>query len=95
MSKSVHAPQLGRAGPKLLSYPLPTKIHHLSLPTRIWHHTRERPSIPFCKAKAAQEGTPNVTLALAVAPLLIPLKALCQEQSTLADLSSASPEVVR
>ncbi len=96
MSKLVHAPKLGRAGPKLLSHPLPLKVRHLSLPAKIPSHIRGRASTPAaCKDKGTQEGTPNVTLALAVAPLLIPLKALCQEQSSIADLSSASPEIVR
>ncbi len=96
MSKSVLAPKLGLAGPKLLSYPLALKVRHLSLPAKISFHIRGRASTPaVCKEKGTQEGTPNVTLALAVAPLLIPLKALCQEQSTIADLSSASPEIVR
>ncbi|DBA71928.1 TPA: hypothetical protein ACH3X2_010683 [Trebouxia sp. C0005] len=95
MYKSVHAPNLGRAGPNLLSYPLPLKVRHLSLPAQTSSRIRGRASTPTaCEEKGGQEGTPNVALALAVAPLLIPLKALCQEQSTIADLSSASPEIV-
>ncbi|DBA83593.1 TPA: hypothetical protein ACH3X1_006163 [Trebouxia sp. C0004] len=94
MSKSLHAPKLGRAGPKLLSYPLP---RHLSLPAKLSFHTRGLANTPAaCKEQGMQAGIPSFTLALAVAPLLIPLTALCQplEQSTIADLSSASPEVV-
>ena len=96
MSKSLRAPKLERAGPKLLSYPLPLKVRYLSLPAKISSHIRGRASTPAaCKEKGTQEGTPNVILALAAAPLLFPLKALCQEQTTIADLSSASPETVR
>ena len=92
MSKSLRAPNLERAGPKLLSYPLPLKVRYLSLPS----HIRGHASTPAaCKKKGTQEGIPNVILALAAAPLLFPLKALCQEQTTIADLSSASPETVR
>ncbi len=90
--------QLAQFGSKLPCVLVHPRCQRSPVASRISAPTRS------CSLKPAQErdgrhlsgNTPNqLALAIAVAPLLLPLQAFCQEQASSGDVATVSPEAIR